>query len=418
MGKSTNRIVTGLVILCIFLTGSCDKNNVIPLNVIPVASTVGNYSMLNLSDYATEIKYIPLETNDSGLISAVGQIIYENNKLLIASFDMGVGNYYLFDNTGKFCCKIGQRGQGPDDYIRMNNVFIYDNHVFLMERNKILIYDTTGYLVERIRIGSDAIPVEYAGESFRWMLPLNKYSFVMNLASFYGHYPQAILFERNQSDLKIIKEYPNNVILDKRPGILYGEELGIMYRFDNEIRIFKGINDTIFTIGQDTEMKDAYIFDFGKYRTTLAFVERKEGDSDFFYRRRFILPRYMYESLNHLFIKFNFGYQAPESMELPNTQGGKYYNDDVYSVFDKRTGKLTLMLQPVKGKFGFKNDIDGGPVIFPHYLSANNELVTYIQPEEFLEYYEKIENPSAELTAIANKIDKYDNPIVIIAKLK
>ena len=115
--------------------------------------------------------------------------------------------------------------------------------------------------------------------------------------------------------------------------------------------------------------------------------------------------------------KFDFGNQAPESFEVVGRQNN-YFNTNVNGIFDKRTGKLTLMLQPIKGKLGFKNDIDGGPVLWPKYISSNNELVTYIQPIEFMEYYAKIENPSAELTAIANKIKWDDNPIVIVAKLK
>ena len=90
----------------------------------------------------------------------------------------------------------------------------------------------------------------------------------------------------------------------------------------------------------------------------------------------------------------------------------------MYGVFDKSTGELALMRQPIKGKLGFKNDIDNGPVIWPHYISTNNELVTYIYPEDFIEYYENTENPSPRMTEIAKNLKIDDNPIVIIAKLK
>ena len=76
------------------------------------------------------------------------------------------------------------------------------------------------------------------------------------------------------------------------------------------------------------------------------------------------------------------------------------------------------MRQPEKGKFGFKNDVDNGPVIWPHSISSNNELVTYISVDEFMEYYEKNENPTPQLKTIAEKVNFDDNQIVIIAKLK
>ena len=79
---------------------------------------------------------------------------------------------------------------------------------------------------------------------------------------------------------------------------------------------------------------------------------------------------------------------------------------------------MTLMKQPIKGKLGFKNDIDNGPVIFPRYISSNNELVTYISVEEFLDYYNKIEKPTPQMTEVAKNIDLDDNQIIIISKLK
>ena len=49
--------------------------------------------------------------------------------------------------------------------------------------------------------------------------------------------------------------------------------------------------------------------------------------------------------------------------------------------------------------------IYNGPVIWPASISANDELISFIQPEEFMEYYDKIPHPSAELTELANKIE-------------
>jgi hypothetical protein len=119
-----------------------------------------------------------------------------------------------------------------------------------------------------------------------------------------------------------------------------------------------------------------------------------------------------------LFFRFDFGNHSPEPYERISPTGLQYTAYDVHGVFDKRTGELTLMRQPVKGKLGFRNDIDNGPVIFPHYISSNNELVTYIQPEEFMDYYARISNPSAALKEIADRLRIDDNPIVIVAKLK
>ena len=416
MKRNSNIIIKGFLFLFVVMIVSCDyQKGTIPKNVIQVERTVGNYSVLNLSEFATEIRYIPLETNDSALVSTVNQVIYEDEKLLIKD---RLNNCWLFDSTGKFCRKIGQKGQGPDDYIAIRDIYLWENEIFLTDRQKLFIYDTNGNLVEILNLGLSVMPEKYKEYTSVNILPLKKDTYIMNFALYSGYYPTAILLEKNQSDLKMIKEYPNSVILDKLRASVYFHEWGIMYRFKDEMRVHKMINDTVFTIDQNAEMKDVFIFDLGKYRTTHSYYELKEGDTDQFYRKKFISVMTFYESSNHLFIAFDFGNHAPEPFEVTSIYNFEFTISDVYGVFDKNTGELTLMRQPIKGKLGFKNDIDNGPVIWPRYISSNNELVTSISAEDFLDYYEKTETPTPQMTEIAQNINLDDNPIIIIAKLK
>ena len=88
------------MILFACLIVSCgNKKDAIPLNVISLEQVVGNYNILNLSDYAKEIRYIPLETNDSVLIGEIRHISYENEKILIGDH---THNCYLYDKSGNF----------------------------------------------------------------------------------------------------------------------------------------------------------------------------------------------------------------------------------------------------------------------------------------------------------------------------
>ena len=397
------------------LVFSCDnRKEAHPLHVIPVASAVGDYNILNLSEYATEIRYIPLETNDLALFGEIRFINYEDDKIFISDWK---GGCHLFDNNGKFLCKIGQRGQGPDDYLYIFQSFMHDNLIYLNSINKLLIYNANGRLVENIKLNPiEELPTEYYGG---YILPLNKDTFVMDAnTSTNVYYPKAILFEKYQSKAKMIKLYKNDFKFKERTSIGLIER-AIMYRFNNEVRTYKYPNcDTIFTIGQDLEMKDAFIFELGNYRPPLSFFEE---DTDIYLN--FIHPANIFESHNHIFIEFSFGKHAPEPFEYILIFGGSEVvgprtNYNVLGVFDKRTGELKLMKQPVKGKLGFKNDIDNGPIIWPHYISPNNELVTYISVEDFMDYYEKIANPTPQMTEIAKSVNMDDNQIVIIAKLK
>jgi len=418
MRNKINIILNGLFIFLILLAvSSClNKGETYPINVIPVGSSIGTYNLLNLSDYATDIKYIPLETSDSVLVGVIPQICYEDEKILIKDISSLKYNCYLFDNQGKFCRKIGQWGQGPNDYLYILTTFIYENLIFLQDVNKFLIYDISGNLVGKYNFLANDIIFGDRAFYIHEILPLKKDTFIMNITSWNTHYPKAIVFETDNSDIKIIKEYPNYVKIDKLKGGFSSEEAGVMYRFKDDVRKYSFINDTVFTIGKDMEINNVFIFELEKYKPPASLVEITEENVTL--RKKYIFPTAICESQNHLFIKFSFGDHAHEPFEYMNNRGNKSTNRDVYGIFDKRTGSLSLMKQPIKGKLGFKNDIDNGPIIWPHYISSNNELVTYIYVEEFMEYYKKIENPTLQMREVAENVKLDDNQIVIIAKLK
>ena len=402
-----------LIIFFTFLTYSCNSmEDTSSSNIIPVASTVGKYNMLNLSDYVSDVKYVPLETNDSVLIGSILQICCEDEKILIRNYSSFSNNdCYLFDTNGKFCNKIGLKGQGPYDFIGLSGAFLYEGNIYLMAHRKILIYDLEGHLIKIHNVSPD----EYFSDD-RSMFPLDMNRFIAHPTTWKGDYPKAILLETDQSGLlKTIKEYPNYVPLNKN-GVINFFEGGIMYRYKDDVRSFRIHCDTIFTIGKDTKMKDAFIFDFGKYKTPIPYIFQPTISSET--KKYITINNAILESSNHLFISFDFRILAPEPIELMNNQGRVFYDNRVNGVFDKRTGKLLLMKQPIKERLGFKNDIDGGPVIWPHYISANNELISYISAEEFLYYYNNTKNPTPHMTEIAKKITPDNNEIVIIAKLK
>lgn len=417
MKEHISNLAYGLLVFFTCITLSCGhKKEPFSSNVIPVASAVGSYHLLNLSQYALDIKYIPLETEESSLIAGIQQIVYEDEKIVISD---DYSNGYLFDNNGAFQCRVGSIGRGPGEYRYISDILIYDHLIFLNDSRQMIIFNANGRLVESILLRSPELPAEYL---IRNVLPLKKDTYVMDVVTMRNqHYPKAILLESHNSTLRPIKEYPSYVQLNKNisSGGYSSNEVAKMYRFRDEIRTYKYINyDTLFTIGQDTEMKAAFIFELGEFKPTLEYFNGR----DYSRGMHIICPDIILESNNHLFITFRFGDHAPEPFTYmfapPGSVPWERINKNVCGVFDKSTGELVLMSQPVKRKLGFKNDVDNGPVIWPHYISSNDELVTFISAEEFLDHLGKMEKPTPQMVEISKRIDIDDNPIVIIAKLK
>ena len=410
-----------LFFLCISFLASCKENTASSaLNIIPLASSVGKYSILNLSDYVTDIHYIPLETNDSVLISERlsyfehdDYIIYENEKII---FDDKISGCMIFDTNGSFLNMIGSKGQGPNEYLSLHQVFAKDDFVYLYTTpNFLMKYDFNGKLIGKLKKPEGLS--DYYGVGVIHLLRGNL--FLADITTATNLYcPKALLFEANDTVSTVIHEFPNSVQLKKDIPFISNFEMAIQYRFKDEIRTYKYINhDTIFTIGQNLEMKEAFIFDLGKYKHSLALLEMKDRRA-----KPGIPPLQIKESSNHLFLTFGFGIYAPEPFEYIRRYGGGLQktavNNEVCAVFDKNTGKLTLMNQPIKGKQGFRNDIDGGPVIWPQYISTKDELVALISAEDMLAHVEQLDNPSPQLLKVVENIKIDDNPIVMIAKMK
>ena len=410
-----------LLLICI-LTGSCKKSNIATdISVIPVVNMVGKYEVLNISEYASSISYIPLETTEHVLIREIEHIRYEREKIIFYNNVQFNSSCMVFNSEGRYLYNLGKKGQGPEEYLHIINISTINDSIFLHTTRpaKIRIYHSDGHLIDVIP--ADSVPDGYILYNI-WFLTSHFYLadvVKMSVRNSISSYPRAILLKEENKRLTPYTEYPYVYLEKEAPGFS-SYEAATMYRFNDQIRAYKAINDTIFTVGADLEMKKAFVFDFGKYRASTKWMFEIPATTN--RNPIYIWPLNIMESSIYLFIEFTFGIHAPERFEYIKKFSDGYesiWTDyRVFGLFDKRTGKLKLMNQPVKKKMGFKNDLDCGPVIWPSYISTNDELVSFIQPEEFMEYYDNIANPSAELMEIANKIELDDNPIVIITKLK
>ena len=398
-------------LLCFGCTKSENKDKV----VIPVGDVVGTGSILNLSDYAESVEYIPLETNDSVLISKIDQIAFEDGAIVIKD------DYYsckIFDENGKYRCSVGHLGEGPDEFITIRRIDLIPgaNQLFMEAvPQKYFLYDTEGNLIQHIQYPN--YPPDYNAYG---VTRLNENIYYADIVSYLNIHYQGMLFRVDSSLSEVIEEFPNYVHREKEDKHSFSGtyEVATTYRFKDNVRTYKAISDTVFTVGPDMEMRAAYIFDFGKYKATpewmLAKIRNKE--------HKYVWPLNIQESDAFLFLNFFMGNHAPEQFAFVKTysDGTKvnFPNYNVYGVFNKNTGELKLLNQPEKGKQGFKNDLDGGMVFWPNYISSDGKMVSFCNAQDFLDYYESLEDPSLEIKRLAANLSPDSNPIIVIANLK
>ena len=80
---------------------------------IDIVPAFENQTELKVSHLGKNIRYVPLETNESSLIGQSWSIRLLEDKILVSSKD---GNLLFDRQTGKFLRKVSGMGQGPQEY--------------------------------------------------------------------------------------------------------------------------------------------------------------------------------------------------------------------------------------------------------------------------------------------------------------
>jgi len=119
----------------------------VSININPVNTSKGK---LVLGDLIESMEYIPLETKNNCLIGKISYFDISKNYILI--FCSQTKAVYLFRRDGRFVRRIGSTGQGPEEYLSLNGVFIDEtkNELILCSFNKHLFFNLSGKFLRMI----------------------------------------------------------------------------------------------------------------------------------------------------------------------------------------------------------------------------------------------------------------------------
>lgn len=148
-----------LVFLVLLMSCTNRRNDAVPsneYNSIPIHNVEKN----GIDSLIKEFEVIPLETNDSSLISSIHQLYVTDKYFYIVNGRMD--KVCIFDMKGKFVNSIKNKGKGPNEYISINNFEIDIHHRKLLLSDsfskRIFIYDETGNLQKTLSL--DFIPYQ------------------------------------------------------------------------------------------------------------------------------------------------------------------------------------------------------------------------------------------------------------------
>lgn len=385
---------------------------------IDIQSAFENPTELKVSHLGKNIRYVPLETNDSSLVDDTYGIKLLDDKIVITTNSTCL----LFDKqTGKFLRKIGSKGQGPKEYL--------SNLSYIHPETGDLYFNRTPE--KMIRFNQQG---EYLGDlklPFNWdygcYLTFRENQVFTHLTLFkniiYHFDKEGVMLDSialpcnrglDMEDLKqpISIEGPLGVMLGSglfaTNGMFLvqyksGERQDILpvhhpsiYAYGDEMRFHEAYNDTVYTIRKG-ELIPRWIFHTGEYH----FPRELYGDVEESKKR--MVVTYVGETENLLFFQCAKGWFIPKLVELCN------------GIYQKKTG--TVMIG--KANEGFTDDLTQFIPFKPLTHSEKGEFASALNIENIQEWLEehpevKLEGALSPLASLADGA----NPVLVIVEPK
>ncbi|MGE4567944.1 MAG: 6-bladed beta-propeller [Bacteroidales bacterium] len=338
--------------------------------------------------------YLPLETNDSCLLSRIQTIIFENDLLFILDDNDKV--ITIFDHTGEFINRIQHAGNGPNEYYRIGAFDVKDSLIYIQDdvRNRILSYSFDGQWV-----GTKDLAVRF--ETFH-ILPNNCYfmvtghSFNEFLPSIQNHdyllgYPDSLIirkgFHRNEARNKL-SDQPNPwEIIDYMDTLLFLPRFG----------------QSIYQLTPEYKIRERYRILFDKPVTEEALERADPGNlgrdiSDQGYQ--FLGPQW-FETPEYT----SFGYTNPKGSGQFGYTTLCYYSKKRRTVLAYKSSRIDPTL----------------PLPLSPITTYKNLFVAAIWPNEISQRIERTpakKTNDPEVLRLLAQVKEDDNPVLIFFKVK
>src|SRR3989339_893335 len=332
------------------------------VEVVDIEASINNFSIVKLSDYASDIRYIPLETSDSILIGGISNVMYERETIYILDHS---GKIHLFDKTGRYQKSFSRKGRGPGEYSEAFSIKVNPDNgdLFILDAWRgILRYDR------------DTADIVYKKEAILTHDPTKR----------------AVL------------------------RFLYYS----IYKLGDQLRYYDSSKDSIFSLSHDFQDKAFYYIRLGKFREP----ENISSDDYGSYEPKIITPLTYFESDRLLFMSFILRGLCREPIEMKGkshdgTESVSYSTAD-YAIYDKQKKVVKFLLHPEKDIHGMEEDILGGKPFWPNFVNSKKVFVSYENALDLINYFEKYPPKTKELKELSATLKEDSNPIIILATSK
>lgn len=389
--------------------------DIINIPVINIDEGLNNISEgpYKCSEFIEGIQFVQMETTNNSLFGygVIGKTLLPSPEYVLCQLK----KFSLKD--GKFMGQFGKQGRGPGEYImELSSALDYaNNRIFVLDNygNQIIIYDNDNNFIKKLSVPEEVERIMYLGDDklilFRFYSMFYKNSVPFEYL-IYDINTEQILYTRRLDVIEGFMEESNSDYVD-----LYGFPSVEHWYFNNNIQVYEGFSDTIFTINTDGTRIPRFYIKREKYKPSVT--EMLDNDRYQIFQSKYAKFHIKFETPRFLFMEITKGVLTPEQLKSG-------LRPDVYCArYDKQTNELTLI--PLLN--AFENDI-----AYFHFTSLEcipgtsngiGVLDIPVNKEEFLlNMQQTLKNNWTEsvqkLYDLVREADPRDNGILCIYKLK
>lgn len=312
---------------------------------------------MKLSEIVDSIKYIPLETNDKSLLGDIDRIIVtEDGNYLIADKEIASA-VFLFTSQGQFVRQIGNRGDSPDEYLKIEDMAYYDHKVYIWDsaNRKVLEYNIEGELLSTFKFEYAAYYFSCTGEKeFAFFCDYAHNQKLLNK----GKLPNLIKYNANNN------EWDFDLFFDEQiPSQAYLLSLNNL----SGNNLYSAMDDTIYQVTSDL-VKRKYVLDYKenyKKNRKEYLSQFKPGNSDSYFSSEKMFPQlityFECDRVNVFFLRL-----------------GEYLHYAFYYPDSNLCKEASSKGCPIT------NDIDNAASFFIRY-ARENILYSVLEPEVLIE---------------------------------
>ncbi len=379
-----------LYILLGYFSFSCNERktiknvnqSIIELNIRSIIAE--NEKEVKLSKIARNIKFIPLETNESCLLRGVNNIYLSENYIFITDSQV----LYQFNNSGKFIRQIGKPGKGPGEHGR-NIKFTID------EFNKEIYILSYATLINIFDLESGI---------YKRSLEIK-----LDIANFYTFPKGKITFFTRDSNIRNLKSSLVEVFLFNNEGTLEDSILNTSRTenksnsvafptsyINNNLFYVYHYKDTLFYLTKDFKKHPYVFFNLGnKINRNELYIEPIQNKIQY---PDFLWVSNILENNEFMFITIQNGIAIGN---IPNTKK---------IIYEKRSGRLIPT-------YGYVKDGCGGLFFWPRWIS-DGKLISYYHSYELIDHYKltkETDDHSEDFKKLVSILEENHNPVLVFA---